>query len=116
MRFLKGLPYTKPTILVATGMMMSACASILPAPGSEKLLVKSAEEVIHCQFLGWSTGHTQDKISVFPRSAERVQKEILILARNEALEMETNVPPNALVIETNVAAGSRTFGVYHCPE
>ncbi|MEX0902246.1 MAG: DUF4156 domain-containing protein [Pseudohongiellaceae bacterium] len=67
--------------------------------------------VSNCRRVGASTSQTMSRVTVVERGSEKMQEELVTLARNEAGTMGGNV----IVPETVIEEGRQRFGVYACP-
>lgn len=101
-------------ILITTAILglLSACTWVQLTTGGEAVQVLTVAQLNNrnCQLLGRASSTTLDRVVVVDRSDERQQRELLILARNEA----ANMGGNAIVPQTNVANGRQQFNVYSC--
>ncbi len=89
---------------------LSACTWVKTDPGAESVAVKTASEVVACDYLGKASAVTKDRL-LWGRNAAKVQTELLTLARNEAVKMEGNT----VVPQADMAEGRQSFAVYRCP-
>lgn len=89
---------------------VTACASVDTLPGAQEISLFSAEQLAGCQRLGSASAQVVDKIAFVERDKEKMAKELLKLAQNEALRMGGN----ALRIASEIKNGSRQFEVYRC--
>lgn len=90
----------------------SACTWVKPTQlGSEVRFVEQTDRTFEtCTELGTITSMVKDKIGPVNRSQEKVDLELITIAKNEAVEMggDTIVPSGP---ESN---GRRAFTVYRC--
>ena len=77
----------------------------------EGVRLAPAAEVSNCSRLGRTRSQTLDRIVGVERGAERLQEELLRLARNDAGAMGGNV----IVPESLIEEGEQVFGIYSCP-
>ncbi|ALS97911.1 DUF4156 domain-containing protein [Lacimicrobium alkaliphilum] len=91
-------------------LMLVACATVKTVPGAEDVRLLSAAELVNCQRLGSASAQVMDKITFVERDKEKMAKELLKLAQNEAVKMGGN----ALQIASDIKNGSRQFDVYRC--
>ena len=70
----------------------------------------TASEITNCDRLGRTRSQTLNKIVGVERGGEKLQSELLMLARNEAGSMGANV----VVPESLIEQGQQSFGVYSC--
>ena len=93
-------------------LSLTACASWvqLTPEGAEVDLVGDASRVTSCARVGRANVQTLGKIIVVERGGQRLQDELLTLARNEAADLggDTVVP------ESLMANGAQVFGVFKC--
>ncbi|MBR9913149.1 MAG: DUF4156 domain-containing protein [Gammaproteobacteria bacterium] len=96
------------TLLVTA--MITGCSWVKVAPEARDIPLKTMAEVGQCKYLGTATGKTKAKVTVISRNDKKVAKEVLDLARNEALSMSGNT----LVAKGDLVDGRQTFAVYRC--
>jgi len=97
-------------LLLATAL--AGCASwVALTPEGEAVRLRDASAVSGCERIGRATATTTDEVVRVDRSTERMQNELLVLARNEAGAMGGNT----IVPETVIQDGRQVFGVYRCP-
>ena len=93
-------------------LSLSACESWvqLTPEGANVELVGDASRVARCTRVGRANVQTLGKIIVVERGGQRLQDELLTLARNEAADLggDTVVP------ESLMANGAQVFGVFRC--
>jgi hypothetical protein len=77
----------------------------------EGVRLATAAEISNCSRLGRTRPQTLDRIVGVERGAERLQEELLRLARNDAGAMGGNV----IVPESLIEEGEQVFGIYSCP-
>ena len=104
------LPITLLTVLALTATL-TGCTWVALTPEGETVALMEASEVTNCERIGRATATTTDEVVRVGRSGERMQEELLVLARTEAGAMGGN----ALVPETVIQEGRQVFGVYRCP-
>ena len=80
-------------------------------PEGAEVSLKSATDVSKCRRIGTTSAQTLSKLIVVERGAERLQTELLTLARNQAGRMNANT----IVPESLIEEGKQRFGVYSCP-
>lgn len=96
-------------LLLATAL--TGCTWVSLTPEGETVTLMEASAVSRCERIGRATATTRDEVARVDRSGERIQNELLVLARNEAGSMGGN----AIVPETVIQDGRQVFGVYRCP-
>ena len=96
-------------ILIAT---LSACSNWvgLTVEG-EGVRLATVNEIANCSRLGRTRSQSLDRVVGVERGAERLQEELLRLARNDAGAMGGNV----IVPESLIEEGEQVFGIYSCP-
>ena len=77
----------------------------------EGVRLATAAEISNCSRLGRTRSQTLDRVVGVERGAERLQEELLRLARNDAGAMGGNV----IVPESLIEEGEQVFGIYSCP-
>ena len=95
-------------ILIAT---LNACSNWvgLTVEG-EGVRLATAADISNCSRLGRTRSQTLDRIVGVERGADRLQEELLTLARNDAGAMGGNV----IVPESLIDEGEQLFGIYLC--
>ncbi len=81
----------------------------LTAPARQVSLALPAQ-VSSCTRIGTSTANALDKVAFLQRGSQKLQEELVTLARNEAADMGGN----RVVAESVIAEGRQTFGVFRC--
>ena len=100
-------------LLVTFLILLSSCNSwvgVTTEGASVRLATTS--EISDCQRVGRAQASTRSRVAFVERGGERMQEELLRLARNEAGSMGGNT----IVPESVIEEGRQTFGVYSCPE
>lgn len=96
--------------LAGASLILAACATLDRLPGAEEVRLLGAGQQVNCQRLGSASAQVVDKIGFVDRDKQKVAKELLQLAQNEAVRMGGN----ALLIAGEIKHGSRQFEVYRC--
>ncbi|MBC8210880.1 MAG: DUF4156 domain-containing protein [Gammaproteobacteria bacterium] len=100
----------KSVTLCSIVLMLSACAVVSLTVEGEKTRVLSAEEVTKCTYKGKTTSTTTDKLVGAKRHDKAVTEELLMLARNSAV----NLGGDTVVADSEIKDGQQTFKVYRC--
>ena len=69
-----------------------------------------ADRVADCRRIGGVTTYTKDKISVVNRSEQKVSKELVTLAKNDAAKRGADT----IVAVTQERDGQQDFNLYRC--
>ena len=99
------------TLICLTALLLGACTWVDLTEAGQNVTLAGAANVGNCERIGRATARTLDEVVRVDRSAERLQEELLTLARNEAGAMGGNT----IVPESVIQDGSQIFGVYNCP-
>ena len=101
---------TRLSAIALFALSLSACWVQLTPEGANVELVGDASRVASCTRVGRANVQTLGKIIVVERGGQRLQDELLTLARNEAADLggDTVVP------ESLMANGAQVFGVFKC--
>jgi hypothetical protein len=99
-------------VLVLASASFGACTWVDVLPQAESIKVASEAEVASCTLLGRTRSRTSEKIWIFNRNEDKIEEELVALARNEATRMEGDADTIA-AIEPR-AGSEQLFGVYHC--
>ena len=100
------------TAVCLFSLSLAACKSWvqLTPEGSNVELVGDASRVANCARVGRANVQTLGKIIVVERGGQRLQDELLTLARNEAADLDGDT----VVPESLISNGDQVFGVYRC--
>lgn len=93
-------------------LLLSSCTWVKPTlSGSEIALVEQNDTTLgSCKKLGSISTMVKHKIGSFNRSEEKVNQELITVARNEAAEMGGDT----ITAEGPAENGRRSFTVYKC--
>ncbi|AWL12392.1 hypothetical protein HMF8227_01922 [Saliniradius amylolyticus] len=89
---------------------LTACSTIHPEPGSDRVVEISKQKAKSCQRLGLANTSTVDKVAFYERDQEAVMLDLVTLAKNEAVKMGGN----AIVMEGQPQFGNASFVVFKC--
>jgi hypothetical protein len=98
-------------LICATALLaLGACTWVKPSVQSHQVVLATQAQIVNCVKKGITTSKTLSKITLIPRSNDKVYSELVMLAKNEAVILggDTVVP------EGIMKEGSQTFGVYRC--
>ena len=97
-------------VAVIAAALLTGCAWVRLTSEGQGVRVAESSQVGACQRIGRATAQTRSRVTVVDRSNEKVQQEILILARNEAGRMGGNT----IVPDSVITDGAQNFIVYNC--
>lgn len=101
----------RPFLLASFILFTAGCSSWVQVTSEgEGVRLGSAQEVANCQRIGQARSQTLSRVVVVERGGERLQEELIRLARNEAGDLGGNV----IVPESTIEEGRQSFGVYRC--
>jgi hypothetical protein len=102
----------KITNSLALACLLTACSSawVQLSPAGEQVSLATAAEVRNCTRLGTANVSGADNIGFVQRGANRLQEELVTLARNEA----GTLGGNRVTPESAIEDGRQTFGVFRC--
>jgi hypothetical protein len=107
-RMTKGLTFALlPLALLSCGA--SNWVQLTSAGRQVTLAVPS--QVTNCIRVGTSRASALNRVGFIQRGNEKLQEELVTLARNEAGDMGGN----RVVAESTIVDGTQSFGVYRCP-
>jgi hypothetical protein len=113
MSTLPGKLFLKIVSISALSSVMLGCGASnwvqLTAPAQQVSLALPAQ-VTNCTRVGTSTANALDKLAFLQRGSQKLQEELVTLARNEAADMGGN----RVVAESTITEGRQTFGVFRC--
>lgn len=92
-------------------LFLTACNWVQLTDAGRGVTLTSAQVVSACTRVGRARVQTLSRVTVVERGGEKLQNELLVLARNEAGDLGGNY----IVPETVIDEGQQTFGVYRCP-
>ena len=98
-------------LVVASAAVLSGCTWVQLTGEGEGVSLLTADGASNCERIGRATAKTLGKIVTVERGGQRLQTELLTLARNEAGRMGGN----AVVPESLINNGQQDYGVYNCP-
>ncbi len=105
--------YKKTAIVAAVLLVsgLSACSWVKLTDQGEQVDVRRSTSVANCKSLGVLTVSGVDKVTGIPRNKDKVEKELLTQARNDAAAMNANV----IVPIDQPVEGRQQFSMYQCP-
>jgi hypothetical protein len=92
-------------------LALTGCNWVQLTAAGKAVSLSSASAVTACTRVGRAHVQTLSKVTVVERGGEKLQEELLVLARNEAGDLGGNT----IVPESVITEGQQTFGVYRCP-
>lgn len=96
--------------LAAGVVLLSGCSWVKPLPGADNVALMKISDVEKCQKLGSTRSQTLDKITFINRDDDAKYRELVALAKNEAVRMRGDT----IVQLTSMKDGSMEFGIYNC--
>ncbi|HDZ09668.1 DUF4156 domain-containing protein [Pseudohongiella sp.] len=104
--------YRRLPMLCALPLILAACGNswVQVTPEGERVSLATAAEINNCRRIGAANVNALDSIGFVNRGANRLQDELVNLARNEAGE----AGGNRVVPESTINEGRQTFGIYQC--
>ena len=91
--------------------MTAACTWVQLTAEGRGVRLAAMSEVGGCQRLGNTTATTRSRVAIADRGSEKVQDELVTLARNEA----GTIGGNVIVADGTIEEGRQRFIVYRCP-
>lgn len=98
-------------LATVSAALLSGCTWVQLTGEGENVSLLTADRTSNCQRIGRATAKTLGRIVTVERGGQRLQNELLTLARNEAGRMGGN----AVVPESLINNGQQDYGVYNCP-
>lgn len=100
----------KSLMALSLGLCLSACNWVQLTSEGRGVQLSQANQVQSCNRIGSTRSQTLGKLLVVERGSNKLQNELVTLARNEAGTMGGNT----IVPESVISEGQQTFGVYRC--
>jgi hypothetical protein len=99
-------------LFAAMAMLLAACGNswVQVTPEGQRVSLATAADIGNCRRIGVANVNALDSIAFVNRGANRLQDELVSLARNEAGE----AGGNRVVPESTIEDGRQTFGIYQC--
>jgi len=97
--------------LMAVVVILSSCTWVQLTDQGSNVQLRNRGEIGNCTRIGATTSSTTSRIVVMQRGGEKVQEELVTLARNEAGLMGGNT----IVAESTIESGQQRFSVFNCP-
>jgi len=98
-------------VLAVCFTVLNACNWVQLTVEGRGVSVATSSEVANCTSVGRTTAQTLSRVVGVERGGEKLQQELLTLARNEAGTMGGN----RIVPESIISDGQQSFLVYICP-
>ncbi|MEJ2181463.1 MAG: DUF4156 domain-containing protein [Gammaproteobacteria bacterium] len=101
----------KNLLVFLLGIALVSCSWVDITDEGKAVSVREKDQVADCKKVGRVTASLADKVAGVKRSKEKVEKELEILARNNAVDYGGNT----IVATTEVKEGKQSYDVYKCP-
>ena len=99
-------------VLSTNLVLLASCMNwVQLLPEGSQVSLRAATEIDNCRRIGSTSAQTLSKLFIVERGAERLQTELLTLAKNQASRMNANT----IVPESVIKEGKQQFGAYSCP-
>jgi len=98
------------TLLAVSALALSACSWIQPLPGAFSVALLPANEVTNCKKLGSTHASVASKVGFYQRDFDAVKKDLISIARNEAVNMRGDT----IVATSPLENGKMDFAIYRC--
>ena len=101
-------------VISTLALAISGCGSsswVQVTPAGMLVSVAAPSEVRNCTRVGTSNVNALDRVAFVQRGSQKLQDDLVNLARNEA----GDIGGNRVVPESTIDEGRQTFGVYRCP-
>ncbi len=97
---------------VAAGMLMSlhACTWVKTSEEAESVALVKAAHVETCKKMATTTSTVKEKVGIIERKEEKVGKELVALAKNEAVK----IGGDTILADGPIQDGSQKFVIYRC--
>ncbi len=97
-------------LLVTVLTSLAACTWVKTSEEAKSVALVKPSIAQQCEKLGSTTSKVTDNIGPIPRSENKVQDELIDLARNEA----ALIGGDTIVAESAAADGVQRFSIYRC--
>ena len=98
------------TLILICAALGAGCTWVKPSAKSHEVVLLTQDQAVNCVKKGVTSSKTLSKITVVPRSNDKIFSELVMLAKNEAVILGGD----AVVAEGRMEEGRQTFGVYRC--
>ncbi len=106
--------FSRLVVISTLAIVFSGCGAsswVQVTPAGMRVSVATPAEVSNCTRVGTSNVNALDRVAFMQRGSQKLQDELVNLARNEA----GDIGGNRVVPESTINEGRQTFGVYRCP-
>lgn len=100
------------SLLITLFVLVSGCTWVKPTLQGKDVALLDPDDtrIPYCEKIGSTTAYVKDKLGFINRSEEKVNTELITLAKNEAATMGGNT----IVAMGQEVEGRRSFVVYNC--
>lgn len=105
--------FSRLVVMSSLAIAISGCGSsswVQVTPAGMLVNVATPSEVGNCTRVGTSNVNVLDRVAFVQRGSQKLQDDLVNLARNEA----GDIGGNRVVPESTINEGRQTFGVYRC--
>lgn len=93
--------------------LLSSCTWVELNDSAKDVVITHREQVSHCRSVGNIRAKTRHQLpGQWPRNAKKIESELSILARNEALTLGANT----LVANNPASEGEQSFSAFICQQ
>ena len=107
---MKNVSMIKRVTLASAVILAGGCTWVTPVDGVEAIALVKPQVVQNCEKLSTAVLQVKDKVGFINRSGTKVSKELLTMARNQAVQAGADT----IVAETTVDDGNQKYGLYRC--
>ena len=101
--------FSTATIISMTLLTLGGCTFVNLTDAGSQVRQANVDDVTNCKLVGEVSSQTKDKV-VFNRNTGNVKEELIVLARNKAVELDAN----AIVTDGKPYDGAQNFKAYRC--
>ena len=91
-------------------MSLHACTWVKTSEEAENVALVKAAHVANCEKVATTTSTVREKVGMIERKEEKVGKELVALAKNEAIK----VGGDTILADGPIQDGSQKFLIYRC--
>lgn len=100
----------KKLVLSCVVLCLVACTWVKPDAAAKSVVLASEDMVVDCKQIGQASSSVKHRLGALKRNEEKVARELVTLAKNEAARLGGN----AVVPKSDIVEGVQEFTVFSC--